>query len=82
MKEKKKIDRAQITEIVKEIAHDLNLNKQLVKEVLLITFKEIALILIFKKSPIMIRRFVKIVLAIKGIKRIKENLNNLKTKQK
>tara|TARA_R110002110_G_scaffold148225_1_gene339240 strand:+ start:2106 stop:2354 length:249 start_codon:yes stop_codon:yes gene_type:complete len=82
MKEKKKIDRAQITEIVKEIAHDLNLDKKLVKEVLLITFKEIALILIFKKSPIMIRRFVKIVLAIKGIKRIKENLNNLKTKQK
>ena len=82
MKEKKKIDRAQITEIVKEIAHDLKLDKQLVKEVLLITFKEIALILIFKKSPIMIRRFVKIVLAIKGIKRIKENLNNLKTKQK
>ena len=57
-------------------------HRKLIKEVLLITFKEIALILIFKKSPIMVRRFVKLVIAYKGMKRFKEKLNNLKTKMK
>ena len=65
---KKKVSK--FTEIVNEIAYDLGINKKLVKQVLLLTFKEIALTLIMKGKPVMIRRFVKFVVAARAIKRM------------
>ena len=53
-----------VKDIVSEIAHDLKLDKKLVKKVLLFTFQEILL----KSKPIMIRRFIKFVIAMKNIK--------------
>ena len=57
-----------VKDIVSEIAHDLKLDKKLVKKVLLITFQEISLTLLLKGKPIMIRRFIKFVIALKNIK--------------
>ena len=57
-----------VKDIVSEIAHDLKLDKKLVKKVLLITFQEISLSLLLKGKTIMIRRFIKFVIALKNIK--------------
>ena len=68
--------------IVNEIAHDLGIDKQTVRNVLTLLFKEIAITLILKGKPVLIRRFVKFVIAIKGYNKIKEDLENMKTKEK
>ena len=64
--------------IIAEIAHDLGISKSLVKEVLILTFKEIAIALILKGKPVMIRRFVKSVVALSTARKIKKS----KTKEK
>ena len=74
--DKKKRGRSKITSIINEIAYDLGINKKLVKEVLVLTFKEIALTLLLKGKPVMIRRFVKFVVAASAMRKLK------KTKQK
>ena len=66
--------------IVAEIAHDLGINKKLVKQVLILTFKEIAITLILKGKPVMIRRFVKFVVAAATLR--KANKENKKEKVK
>jgi nucleoid DNA-binding protein len=73
---KKKKDKSRIKSIISEIAYDLGIDKKLVRQVLLFTFKEIAITLIFKGRPVMIRRFAKFVVALAEMKKIK------KTKQK
>jgi len=67
---------SKIKDVISEIAHDLGIDKALVKEVLLLTFKEIAITLILKGRPVMIRRFVKFVVAVIAVKKIKKNKNN------
>ena len=68
--------------IVNEIAHDLGIDKQTVRNVLTLVFKEIALTLILKGKPVLIRRFVKFVIALRGYNKIKEDLSKMKTKEK
>ena len=68
--------------IVNEIAHDLGIDKQTVRNVLTLLFKEIAITLILKGKPVLIRRFVKFVIALKGYNKIKEDLSKIKTKEK
>ena len=68
--------------IVNEIAHDLGIDKQTVRNVLTLLFKEIAITLILKGKPVLIRRSVKFVIAIKGYNKIKEDLSKMKTKEK
>tara|TARA_R100000458_G_C8234993_1_gene215589 strand:- start:60 stop:299 length:240 start_codon:yes stop_codon:yes gene_type:complete len=76
----KKIKISRVKDIVAEIAHDLKLDKKLVKQVLILTFKEIALTLILKGKPVMVRRFIKFVIALKAFKKLKqkEKQNELK----
>jgi hypothetical protein len=62
--EQKNREKSRVRDIAAEIAHDLGINKALVKEVLLLTFKEIAVTLILRGRPIMVRRFVKFVIAL------------------
>jgi nucleoid DNA-binding protein len=71
-----KSNRSYLKDIINEISHDLGINKSVVKKVLAEAFKEIALILILKGKPVMIRRFVKFVVALKTIKKIKEQLES------
>jgi len=77
-KKKKKKSRSRLNEIVAEIAHDLGINKKLVRQVLILTFREIAVSLILRGRPVMIRRFVKFVVAAAAIR--KANKENKKRK--
>jgi len=69
-------EKSRVKSIVAEIAHDLGINKKLVRQVLILTFKEIAITLILRGRPVMIRRFVKFVVAAAAIRKAS------KTKQK
>ena len=66
-------DKTTIRAIVSEIAHDLGIDKKLVKQVLLLTFKEIAVTLILRGKPVMIRRFVKFVVAASAANKIRKD---------
>jgi len=66
---------SKVKDVISEIAHDLGIDKALVKEVLLLTFKEIAITLILRGRPVMIRRFVKFVVAAASVKKMKNNKN-------
>ena len=81
-KKQKKKTRSRLNEIVAEIAHDLGIDRKLVRQVLVLLFKEIAIILILKGKPVMIRRFIKFVVAVKIAKKIKETIKKLKIKEK
>ena len=70
----KKKETSRVKSIVAEIAHDLGINKKLVRQVLVLTFREIAVTLILRGKPVMIRRFVKFVVAAIAIRKAtKEN---------
>ena len=71
-------EKSRVRSIVAEIAHDLGINKKLVRQVLILTFREIAVSLILKGRPVMIRRFVKFVIAAMAIR--KANKENKKRK--
>ena len=73
-------EKSRVKSIVAEIAHDLGINKKLVRQVLILTFKEIAITLILRGRPVMIRRFVKFVVAAAAIR--KANKENKKEKVK
>ena len=71
-------EKSKTKSIIAEIAHDLGINKKLVRQVLLLTFKEVAITLILKGRPVMIRRFVKFVVAVAAARKIVKS----KTKEK
>ena len=76
--DKKSKSKSRIRSIINEIAYDLGIDKKLVRQVLLLTFKELAVTLLLRGKPVMIRRFVKFVIAVSAVKRIKKD----KTKEK
>ena len=69
---------SRVKSIINEIAYDLGIDKKLVRQVLLLTFKELAVTLLLKGRPVMIRRFVKFVVAAAAMRKIKKD----KTKEK
>ena len=69
---KKNKQKSKLKSIINEIAYDLGINKKLVKEVLILTFKEVAVILLLRGKNVMIRRFVKFVVAAAAIRKIKK----------
>ena len=78
--DKKKRGKSRVKSIINEIAYDLGINKKLVRQVLVLTFKEIAVTIILRGRPVMIRRFVKFVVAAAAIR--KANKENKKEKEK
>jgi nucleoid DNA-binding protein len=66
-------EKTTIRAIVSEIAHDLGIDKKLVRQVLLLTFKEIAVTLILRGKPVMIRRFVKFVVAVSAANKMRKD---------
>jgi len=80
MEEKTK-GKSRVRSIVNEIAYDLGIDKKLVRQVLLLTFKEIAVTLLLRGKPVMIRRFVKFVVAATRIKKMADNNKKDKTKE-
>jgi len=77
-----KKEKTRFKKIIDEISHDLGVDKQMVRNVLTLLFREIAITLILKGKPVLIRRFVKFVIALKGYNKIKEDLSKMKTKEK
>jgi len=75
---KKIREKSKIRSIINEIAYDLGIDKKLVRQVLILTFKEVAITLLLRGRPVMIRRFVKFVIAAIAIRKMKDN----KTKEK
>jgi len=64
--------KSKLDKIYDEVAYD--------RKTIKLLFKEIAITLLLKNKPIMIRRFIKIVLATRTGKKIIENYNKYKTK--
>ena len=60
---------SKLDQIIDEIAYDLEIPKHRVNKVLTLTFKEIAYVLLFKKRAVMIRGFVKFVVAVRAAER-------------
>ncbi len=81
MKTDKKI-LSKLKQIEDRVSKDLNVDKQLVRKVVLETFKEIGLILLLKNSPVMIRGFLKIVVAVRAARKALINYNNLESREK
>ena len=79
---KKDRQTSRVKSIINEIAYDLGINKKLVKEVLILTFKEVGIALLLRGKNVMKRGFVKIVVAAAAIRKIKkqnkENKNEFK----
>ena len=73
-------EKSTVKSIVAEIAHDLGINKKLVRQVLVLTYKEIAITLILRGRPVMIRRFVKFVVAAAAIRKAKKENKKEKVK--
>ena len=73
---------SKLRQIEDRVSKDLNVDKQLVIKVILETFKEVGLILAFKNSPIMIRGFIKIVIAVRAAKKALVNFNKLESREK
>ena len=73
-------EKSRLKSVIAEIAHDLGINKKLVRQVLILTFREIAVTLILRGKPVMIRRFVKFVVAAATLR--KANKENKKEKVK
>jgi nucleoid DNA-binding protein len=71
---------SKVKSIVSEIAYDLGIDKKLVRQVLLLTFKELAVTLLLKGKPVMIRRFVKFVVAAAAVRKIKKDKTKKKVK--
>ena len=71
--DKKKKGISKVKSIISEIAYDLGIDKKLVRQVLLLTFKELAVTLLLKGRPVMIRRFVKFVVAASAVKKMKKS---------
>tara|TARA_R100000781_G_scaffold104738_2_gene68511 strand:+ start:629 stop:874 length:246 start_codon:yes stop_codon:yes gene_type:complete len=81
MKTDKKI-LSKLKQIEDRVSKDLNVDKQLVRKVVLETFKEIGLILLLKNSPVMIRGFLKIVVAVRAARKALINYNKLESREK
>tara|TARA_R110002051_G_scaffold298750_1_gene365688 strand:- start:306 stop:551 length:246 start_codon:yes stop_codon:yes gene_type:complete len=74
--------KSKIRAIINEIAYDLGIDKKLVRQVLIFTFREVAVTLILRGRPVMIRRFVKFVVAAAAIKKMTQNKEKEKEKIK
>ena len=71
-----------LRKIISEIAHDLGLDKKLVRRILISTFREIGFAIILRGRPVMFRKFIKIVFAIRAGKNMHETFNKYETRKK
>ena len=75
-------ENTKLSKIIKEIAHDLGLDKKLVKRILISVFREIGFAIILRGRPVMFRKFLKIVFAIRAGKKTHEMFNKYETRKK
>jgi hypothetical protein len=68
--------------IISRVSERTGFSKATIKSILHRIFKEIGFILITSKSPILIRRFVKIVLAVATLKKLNRDIKRYETRKK
>lgn len=66
--------KSKLDEVIDEISYDLDVPKSRISKILKLTFKEIAYILLFRKRAIMIRGFVKFVVAVRAAGKVRSEL--------
>lgn len=71
-----------LRKIIAEIAYDLGIDKRLVKRILVAVFKEIGFAIILRGRPVMFRKFLKIVFAIRAGRKAHEMFNKYETRKK
>ena len=71
-----------LRQIIAEIAHDLGIDKKLVKRILIAVFREVGFAIILRGRPVMFRKFLKIVFAIRAGKKAHEMFNKYETRKK
>jgi nucleoid DNA-binding protein len=75
-------DHTKLRRIISEIAHDLGLDKKLVRRIIITVFREIGFAIILRGRPVMFRKFLKIVFAIRAGKKAHEMFNKYETRKK
>ena len=75
-------ENTKLRKIITEIALDLGLDKKLVRRILISVFKEIGFAIILRGRPVMFRKFLKIVFAIREEKKTHEMFNKYETRKK
>ena len=71
-----------LRQIIAEISHDLGIDKKLVKRILIAVFREVGFAIILRGRPVMFRKFLKIVFAIRAGKKTHEMFNKYETRKK
>ena len=75
-------DHTKLRRIISEIAHDLGLDKKLVRRIIITVFREIGFAIVLRGRPVMFRKFLKIVFAIRAGKKTHEMFNKYETRKK
>tara|TARA_R110000824_G_scaffold383459_2_gene577037 strand:+ start:283 stop:519 length:237 start_codon:yes stop_codon:yes gene_type:complete len=75
-----KKDKSKLDEIYEEVAYETGEKPSVVKEIVQEVFIEAAFFLVTKNAPVMIRRFVKIVKALRTTKKFLKNHNDYETR--
>ena len=75
-------DHTKLRKIISEIAHDLGLDKKLVRRIIITVFREIGFAIVLRGRPVMFRKFLKIVYAIRAGKKTHEMFNKYETRKK
>ena len=75
-------DHTKLRRIISEIAHDLGLDKKLVRRIIITVFREIGFAIVLRGRPVMFRKFLKIVFAIRAGKKVHEMFNKYETRKK
>lgn len=75
-------DHTKLRRIISEIAHDLGLDKKLVRRIIIATFREIGFAIVLRGRPVMFRKFLKIVFAIRAGKKMHETFDKYETRKR
>tara|TARA_R110000824_G_scaffold67836_3_gene175596 strand:+ start:5704 stop:5937 length:234 start_codon:yes stop_codon:yes gene_type:complete len=75
-------ENTKLKKIITEIALDLGLDKKLVRRILISVFREIGFAIILRGRPVMFRKFLKIVFAVRAGKKTHEMFNKYETRKK
>lgn len=68
--------------IISRVSQRTGFSKSTIRSILHRLFKELGFILITSKSPILIRRFIKIVLAVASLRKLDRDIKRYETRKK
>ncbi len=68
--------------IISKVSRKTGFSKSTIRSILHRLFKELGFIIITSKSPILIRRFIKIVLAVASLRKLDRDIKRYETRKK